>query len=277
MLEIAFIPFGAAVAVLTWKVASVRSCAREARLIAQLDRSLADVGAGTFVAYTQSRELHCSRSTLNVIGSASPTGVLSFDDWVELVHPADRDKALEGLMAAETLGQHYSLDYRVRFEQPDRYVWLRTYSRPVRYLSDETVVHVAVLDISALKALELELSTRTAHFHGASVASGMYRWELDLQTMVYTFDRPLALTNPSGESISPVSKLSVDEFRHLHCPDDGSLLNTMLERIRSDAIPYEMEARVLHPDTLFHRMLAQRTIIDDGAARIARRASSWQI
>jgi two-component system sensor histidine kinase/response regulator len=258
-------------ALLTWA-----GCRAHPRRLIELERfneraelSLAAAGAGTFVAYSKKRLMYCSRALLQLLELPSEQGAISVDYWASLIHAEDRDEVVACVGKAIKQRENYTLDYRVNLGA-DRTLWLRTHGMPARTDSGEVIVHGAFLDITNLKLLEHEVLARDARLRDASMAARYYTWELDLERMEYTLDRPM-----SGAGLHSKSRLesytqSVEFSRSVHHPDDRHLFDAMIDVIRTQDVPYEIEARVIHPDGTHHWMHAQGKLVKDRGPRRVR-------
>jgi two-component system sensor histidine kinase/response regulator len=194
----------------------------------------------------------------------------NIDQWKNLVHPDDRDKTIAGILEAIRLGNHYTFEYRLKLGN-NRTRWLRTHGQPARTAEGESVVYGAMLDITNVKHLELEVLARDARLRDISRAARFYMWELDLEQMEYTLDRPTAAVRERGSARNETFTQSVEVARTLHHPDDLHIFDAMIDRIRSQDVPYEIEARLLHPDdNTYHWMLAQGKLVKDGGPRRVR-------
>jgi two-component system sensor histidine kinase/response regulator len=234
-----------------------------------LERCLAATGAGTFVSNLAKRAMYCSPATLALLDLPSEHGPVSLDQWKNLVHPGDRDKTLAGILEAIRLGNHYTFEYRLKLGN-NRTRWLRTHGQPARTAEGESVVYGAMLDITNVKQLEIEVLARDARLRDVSKAARFYMWELDLEQMQYALDRPTAAGGKLGSAKNESFTHSIESTRTEHHPDDRHILDEMIDRIRTLDVPYEVEARVMHPDGTYHWMLAQGKLVKDGGPRRVR-------
>jgi len=234
-----------------------------------LERCLAASGTGTFVSYPAKGLTYCSHATLALFDLPSEHGAMSIDHWTTLLHPDDRDKTIASIVEAIRLGKHYTLEYRLRLGT-NRTRWLRAHGQPARTPEGESVVYGALLDITNVKHLELEVLARDARLHDISNAARFYMWELDLEQMEYALDRPTSAIGERGRARNETFTQSVEAARTRHHPDDRHIFDEMIDRIRTQDVPYEIEARVMHPDDTYHWMLAQGKLVKDGGSRRVR-------
>ena len=234
-----------------------------------LERCLAASGTGTFVTYLAKRLTYCSHATLELLDLPSDHGPVNIDHWKTLLHPDDRDMAIASMVEAIRLGNHYTLEYRLSLGA-NRTRWLRAHGQPARTSEGESVVYGALLDITNVKHLELEVLARDARLRDISKAARFYMWELDLEQMEYALDRPTSAAGKRGSARNETFTQSVEFARSRHHPDDRHILDEMIDRIRTQDVPYEIEARVMHPDGTYHWMLGQGKLVKDGGSRRVR-------
>ena len=261
---------GVIASLITWRivVANPRRTEEGARN-ESLERCLAASGTGTFVTYLAKRLTHCSHATLALLDLPPEHGPVSIDHWKTLLHPDDRDAAIASMVAAIRLGNHYTLEYRLRLGT-NRTRWLRAHGQPARTPEGESVIYGALLDITNVKQLEIEVLARDARLRDISKAARFYMWELDLEQMVYALDRPTSAAGERGSARNETFTQSVAFARTQHHPDDRHLFDEMIDRILAQDVPYEIEARVMHPDGTYHWMLAQGKLVKDGGPRRVR-------
>jgi two-component system sensor histidine kinase/response regulator len=253
-----------------WRIIVANSRrSKEAGRNESLERCLEASGTGTFVSHLAKRVMHCSHAALAMLDLPPEHGAVSIDYWMTLLHPDDRDVAIASILEAIRLQKHYTLEYRVKLGA-DRTRWLRTYGQPARTSDGESVVYGALLDITNLKHLELEVLARDARLRDISKAARFYMWELDLEKMEYALDRPTPGAGKLGSASNETYLQSVEITRSRHHPDEQHIFDEMIDRIRTQNVPYEIEARVIHPDGTYHWMLAQGKLVSDAGPRRVR-------
>jgi hypothetical protein len=119
------------------------------------------------------------------------TPLAGFSDWLAMLHPEDRARAKAASLLGASDGKPYTIEYRVCL--PDGQVrWLCAHGLPMRSQQGavESIFGVSV-DISKYKQLETEIVARDVRMRDACLAAGFFLWELDLQSMECTLDRPV--------------------------------------------------------------------------------------
>jgi two-component system, sensor histidine kinase and response regulator len=255
--------------VIVWHFATSRDKSRSIlELPERFERSLASAGVGTFISYPSKGVLHTSEATLRALGLPVKDGIVDINRWLNAVDPADRERVVAHLQRAVRDLTAFVIDYRITVDsQPTR--WLRNYGQASIDSSGERIVQGAFLDITNLKALEFDVLARDSRLRDASVAARFYMWELDLDNMTYTLDRPSAGGVRGGANNETFSH-SLDSSREMHHPDDRHIFDSMIERIRTEDVPYQIEARVMHPDGTYHWMLAIGKLAKDQGSRRVR-------
>ncbi len=279
----------AASAVVSWKFA-VRATQRIVTVRypdnwALLDEVMAHAGVATFVVDTATGRISGSKFASQLIGSPTLADQVSYTGWLDAIHPEDKERASKISMQAVANGTPYSFDYRSG--TPDgRFRWLSAHGMPVRQGSGKVTAITGVLvDATRFKELEAEIRARDERMRDASISAGFFCWQMDLETMEYTSDRPVPRSNkyidqharnghfghwtahdkrqnaarraasdtddgparmaPSNETVVVTFEQSLSA-RH---PDDRQKTRDLVQRIIAENLPtYELESRSLLPN-----------------------------
>jgi len=246
---------GAVCSIAAWTLATRRE--RPLRMQAEkrvqiMEQSLANGSMATFVVDLKKETISTSSTGAQLVGLTSDRTQITGSEWFALMPPEDRERCTRIIAEALKTEQPYSFDYRVTLgDQEVR--WLRSNNRPVRGESGEIVeVYGTLIDITPLKKIESELRAREERFCDASVAAQFHSWELDLDRMIFTVDRPAARTkNEFGEWVEAAESyvVTVDEsYTSMH-PDDVKVRKAMIERILGEDVQYETEERMMNRAT----------------------------
>jgi len=152
---------------ITWRIVANPRRMEEGAPNESLERCLAATGAGTFVSHLAKRAMYCSPATLALLDLPLEHGPVNIDHWKTLLHPDDRDKTIAGILEAIRLGNHYTFEYRLRLGN-NRTRWVRTQGQPGRTAEGESVVYGAMLDITNVKQLEIEVLARDERLRRSS-------------------------------------------------------------------------------------------------------------
>lgn len=86
----------------------------------------------------------------------TPDSFKTVQDWIDCMHPEDRESTLNTCIALSNEGTDHEVDYRV-FNQKGDYVWIRDVVHVLRENNKTTALIGFMFDISERKRLELEL------------------------------------------------------------------------------------------------------------------------
>jgi len=260
-------------AALTWLVMRARLIAERhstGQRFAAIDQSLVAGGSGTFVMDLRARVLHASAATSKLLGSSHEALTLTFEEWLERVHPDDRTGSLNYAQEAIRAGNIFTQEYRICV--PGGQVrCLRVHALPVKG-SDGGVYRIngMLQDITELKELQQEARGREERLRDAAIAARFQSWELDLDAGMFTADRPFKRKNAQGEWVygfETYPETIEYSVGRVH-PDDKPIRLAMLERIRHENVPYETEARIKIETTGEYRWFYSRgKLVNDGSGR----------
>jgi two-component system sensor histidine kinase/response regulator len=135
--------------------------------------------------------------------------------------------------------------------------WIRT--RMVR------TGHAYLID--AMNKLEQDVRARDERLRDAARAAAFYTWQLDLKTGNSTIDMPMVREGaPEGAPLGNRTVIVSQEktLSMLH-PDDRASMLAMIERVRTEDVPYILEARFRRRDETYEWTLAHGRVIQDPA------------
>jgi PAS domain S-box-containing protein len=258
----------AAVGGIAWLVAAKKIAAVRAEgdlRLNVIEGSLMNAGVGTFMTDMRQRVVHGTSAAAQLLSLPARPCDLTITEWLEIVHPDDRESVVKIAKDALEVGQPYSQDYRII--SPDGSIrWLRAHGLPVKD-KDGAIDHIdgALLDITALKNVEIELRGREERLRTASIAAKFNTWELNFEDNTFTVDRPAAKRKDSegkwvftNETVTHTFEYSA---KNIH-PDDVAVRAAMIERARVEDVPYETLTRVRDAATGEYRwFLAQGKIV----------------
>ena len=248
--------FSAAAAAMTvWWRSRTRFAAAEAvqhavaKRLSVIEQSIANAAMATFVVDLRNQCIDTSANGAQLIGLPRERMQVTNAEWFATVAEEDRDRCNQVVIGALKTAQPYTLDYRVHVESGTR--WLRSHGLPIRDESGRVQeIYGTLMDITLLKQLEGEVRARDERFRDASMAAKFYTWELDLDSNLFTIDRPAAKNkNETGEWVyanRSWSQTLAESLALMH-PEDRQIREAMIERIRREDVPYEAMARVLDP------------------------------
>jgi PAS domain S-box-containing protein len=267
---------------------------------AHVERALAHANVGVFIAQVPVGTIDCSPATSQLMGQRLEPTIWSFAKWLDFLHPDDREHASELSFKAAKDGEPYSIEHRVgHCEGQQR--WLRAHGLPLRGANGKIEkIYGVVADITRYKQLELELSARDLRMRDACLAAGFFLWQLDLERMEYTTDRPRirsrtyvgeghdvrnghfvdryglggaanaqSNTHPSG--MPPRNETLVTSFEQSlttrHPDDRARTLELVRRAVAGETSTYEIEARTLLPDGSFRWTRSHARVVKDAAGK----------
>jgi PAS domain S-box-containing protein len=214
-----------------------------------VDRSLATAGAGLFSAHPDQDQIVCSASTLQLRGLAD-THEVGLREWMSVVYEPDRAKVRESVSRCLEHGRPSSIEYRI-LRPEGGYRWIRVTCEPdILQPRQAQIVYGLMLDVTPVKDLEAKVRARDERLRDASLAASFYTWQLDLQQMKFTVDWPRRHTadNELSDSIFETFESTPEQLLAIHHPDDRAALAAMIEKVRHEDVPYEIEGRVRGPN-----------------------------
>lgn len=175
---------------------------------------------------------------------------MSKDQWMELIHPDDRDDAVGALMTAIEKDEPYDVEYRVR--RPDGSV-LWTGSRAVVFRDAEGKplrVLGAMLDVDARKRAELAVQERERMFRQMADHAPVMIWLSDPDGQITFFSR--SCYDFTGRSAADA--LGRGWLAVVHPDDRDRALSTLLEGIARRE-PFTSDLRIRRRDGSYRWMI----------------------
>jgi PAS domain S-box-containing protein len=262
----------AGAALTTWAIAAVLGKRGNARRMDIVERSLATAYAGIFTVYPKRKLTICSQALVQLLGLPPEKRQLTDDEWLRIIHEDDRPEILRLAQESMQRGMAYTVDYRVK-TLGGHVRWVRGHAQPVDNRGREPMINGMIIDITTLKHLELEVRARDERLRDASKAASFHAFEMDLERMEVTVDRPtIRRRREAGETLisNETYTCSIEASMAQHHPDDRHVYQAMLDRIKTQNVPFEVESRAMHADGTYHWTLAQGRLIKDGAGRRVR-------
>jgi len=238
------------------------------RRLEGVENSLASAFAGTFIVFPTRNLTRCSRATLQLLGLPLDKPDLANEEWMRLVHEDDRPELVNLAKNAIERGIGYALDYRISTH--GGYVrWMRVHAQPTDTRGREPAIHGLILDITNIKHLELEVRARDERLRDAARAASFETFEIDLDRVEITIDRPIVhkRERQPGETLvsNETYTHSLEASRAKHHPDDRHLHEEMIERIKTQNVPFLIEARTMQTDGSYRWTLAHGRLVRDAA------------
>jgi PAS domain S-box-containing protein len=203
--------------------------------------------------------------------------------WVEeptfwqdvLLHPEDRDWALDFCQSATRDSRDHELEYRA-VRADGETVWLRDL---VRVVCDEAGrpcrLRGVMVDISEQKKAVQELRKREAQLTEAQMVARIGSWEVDIETDTLTWsDESYRLCGLEPQSAA----LTTERFLELVHPDDRDRVQQAIRHALERGEPYCIEARMLLGDgSVRHTQLRGEAVTDRQGRPIRLRGTGQDI
>ncbi len=203
--------------------------------------------------WTITRPLQLLNSASPQYGEAQP-----FDDWLEHIHPDDRERVRTGMLGAIERAELWEDEFRLRW--PDgTYHWIYDRGRKVQAGQQPAFFAGAAMDIDDRKRVEHKLLENEERLRSAYVAGKMWPWEIDLgsHTLRRSDDLGLYLGPARDNSITVAAWIE-----DIH-PEDREKVRKAVQLSSEQNLPYSCEYRLRWTDGRYHWISSRGGVIDD--------------
>jgi diguanylate cyclase (GGDEF)-like protein/PAS domain S-box-containing protein len=233
-----------AAAVYRWHMNSSRALRAAERHQERLAAVVEGTGVGIWDADLAGGVVYLSDSWLRLAGRDVAAGHgLSAEDWMDIIHPDDRERVLAFMRAGMLTGDSvFQVDHRIRHAD-GRWIWVASMSRIIQCnaAGEPSALVGTHVDITARKAAEVALAQSEAKFR-----SLFERSPVGIALSDYSTQRFLqvneALRQPSGYSAEELLQLSYGQLvqRSDHGPLDQPIGLREREIRRKDGTSYSV-------------------------------------
>lgn len=196
-----------------------------------------------------------------------PETVVSFQDWLQRIHPDDRDRIIEVTRNPKQFAEGFELEFRV-VRKDGSVRWLLGKGSAISDCAGRPVrVTGANVDITERKRAEEELRASRERLHFALMAAGMGIWEWDVtdDRIEWSEEMGPLLGLPSGRA-----EVKLEDFlQRVHYVDRARVESEIQASLGGD-VPYAVEFRVVWPDGSMHWMEAQGAVQRRTSGEVAR-------
>lgn len=181
-------------------------------------------------------------------------GIGSFDEWLERIHPDDREMAEAAARRCFDAGTPYTIEYRIRRANDGTEHWLQSHGSRIEYDDGRPSRFVGIsFDITGRKRAEERLRRNEESVRLAIEGAGMATWELELETMegewsANRFDLLGLVPRPNLRG-------TVDDWLDRVVPEDRERAHKAAYRCFEHGEPYTIEYRIRRADTGEERWL----------------------
>ncbi len=196
--------------------------------------------------------------------------VLSGDhyrNWLTLILPEDRG-AVEAAIARVRVGEHVTVDYRIRHAAADETRWLRTTEFPIRDAGGQVVMIGGITsDITASRHAREALTRSEERLRSAVEVGGIGLWDWNVASDEVHWSAEHFLLQ--GYPVNSVEPSYGAWLARIH-PDDRAAAETLMADAMGGGRPYAQEFRVVHPDGSIHWHSARGRFFFDDAGQPVR-------
>jgi len=233
----------------------------------KFDFALEAANAGVWEWNLKTNELLCSKELSALYGLEQFDEKPSLQVWSSVIHPDDREMAIQTIATATS--NNTELDYEYRVIHPDGSChWLMSRAKPL--LDDNgqaTKYFGTVIDITERKHIELELSESKTRYSFALEAASAGIWEWDVKTDELSWSEQVwRLYGLEVNTLPLNNQLCVDTIH----PDDREMASWIIREAFSKGTSASLEYRTSHPDGSVHWLTSRGMPIRDADGRVTR-------
>ncbi len=212
----------------------------------RLARSQAYANIGTWDWNIRTGELYWSERIAPLFGYEEGTLDTTYENFLNAVHPDDRQKVVDAVQACIKHGAEYNIEHRCVW--PDGTVrWVLERGDVVRDQNGKALHMLgAVQDFTARKLMELELAENRQRLEDAQHLARLGNWSVDLATGAIQWSREVyVLFNRDPDSFTPTLENFYAELLH---PDDLSGMREAQRFAIEEGKTQSLDHRILWPD-----------------------------
>ncbi|MBD3885142.1 PAS domain S-box protein [Phormidium tenue FACHB-886] len=203
-------------------------------------------------------------NTEEILGYTAAEMPQNLEEWVELIHPADRAAFLKAIEQFTLNGKPLCEEYRIHRKDGIYIYVLDRNSKFVDGVGKAVRVVGLIWDMTARKRAEVALQRSEAGLRQAQRIAHLGIWELDIATQTVT--RSEELLRIYGWDLKPPQSADAEVVRLLH-PDDRETLYSALQKAIDHGLPYDLEYRIVRDDGQVRLLLARGEAIADRAGQ----------
>jgi diguanylate cyclase (GGDEF)-like protein/PAS domain S-box-containing protein len=193
---------------------------------------------------------------LDQLGLPRGDNRIPFDKWIEIIHPADRERFRETVDSAFTAGQtEFQSEFRIVRHDTGETRWILSHTKMERNLDGKMLRTIGGhLDITERKRAEEALRESEERFRLAAEASGLGVWDYDstseLQEWSERFREIMGIPDDMQPSLTVMTHM-------VHPRDRTAFLDKLFEvRCASDNARFQSSFRIHRPTDRSERWIA---------------------
>jgi len=197
-----------------------------------------------------------------IYGRSQTDGKVTYDLWVATMHPDDRARCQQELLAlSHGLTATSNMEFRIlRHDGEERHI---KSAAALKRGTAGAIEHVfgVNFDITERKRFEEKLTESNYRFATASRAAGLGFWEWDIKASTFVGDE--AVFRNYGRTM-PTSQAEASAIwaNSLH-PEDREHCQQIIREALAGARPFEMEYRIIHPNGDVRHLTSAAAVIRD--------------
>jgi len=211
---------------------------------------------------TPDRITRISDALLEQTGLPAGTTTLTFDEWMDIVHPADRALFARNMMTNVKHDDTVQCEFRIVRPDNGEVRWIYSRTRLERDASGKAYTCIgAHLDITERKLAEEELRASEERLRLVQEATELADFEAGQDGVVKISDRFVAQAGlPSG-----TRELCHDQWMRVVHPDDRERLQHDISSALDHEDVFQCEFRIVRPDNGETRWISSRTKMERDA------------
>jgi len=201
---------------------------------------------GLWVWNVKTNEVLWSDHAYVMLGYEPDEFKMSYDKWVELLHPDDIESAQYSVISQIESKKSFSTDFRLKCKDGS-YKWIRGSGKVIKYADDGSISLFCGThnDITEKKNAEILLKEKLNILQEAEKISNLGSWELDLKNnKLFWSDQIFRIFEIDKNQFGA----SYEAFLSLIHPEDVDKVNNAFLTSVKNKDSYEVEHRLLMPD-----------------------------
>jgi diguanylate cyclase (GGDEF)-like protein/PAS domain S-box-containing protein len=225
-------------------------------------------GLADFAA-TPEKITQVSEALIEQTGLPRGTSSLSFDEWMNVVHPDDRELFARHMMTNVEHTDTVQCEFRIIRPDTGETRWIHSRTRLERDASGKAFTCIgAHLDVTERKLAEQELRASEERLRLVQEATGLADFEAGEDGIVHISDSFVEQTG-----LAPGTReLSHEQWMRIVHPDDRARLQRDISRSLEKDDVFQSEFRIIRPDDGEVRWISSRTKVKRDATGFATRS-----
>ncbi len=234
---------------------------------AMMDQALRASRAGVWERDLRSQTAIWSETMWKLFGLEAGHEPPSNDLWARVVHPEDREKAMQSSYQATSVGAEMNLEYRICHADGSVH-WFMSRGMPVLNEDGSFDKYIGtIIDITDRKLLEQELLESKIRYGYAldAAQAGIWEWNVETDALSWS-DQVWRLYGLKPGSVPLSHQLCVDTIH----PEDRAAASKLIKDAVKQVDAAAVEYRAIHPDGSVHWLTSRGMPIFDANGKLLR-------